>query len=148
MADFALQESSKLISRKIWMIEKSWNFHTVHIGFQQFTKLYNKVGNTDRIVEGIYWKIVPESLRDSIFVEPKFFNNQTAETLSTFYWDSKKSIAIQQVWLFPLGFSNWFLIDFSISLINFWILFYVNFLHNFYCFLDSKYSVKITYNLI
>ena len=29
MADFALQESSKLISRKIWVIQKSWNFHTV-----------------------------------------------------------------------------------------------------------------------
>ena len=29
MADFALVESPKLISRKIWMIEKSWNFHTV-----------------------------------------------------------------------------------------------------------------------
>ena len=29
MADFALQESSKLISRKIWMIEKFLNFHTV-----------------------------------------------------------------------------------------------------------------------
>ena len=28
-AVFALQESSKLISRKIWVIEKSWNFHTV-----------------------------------------------------------------------------------------------------------------------
>ena len=26
---FSLQESSKLISRKIWVIEKSWNFHTV-----------------------------------------------------------------------------------------------------------------------
>ena len=29
MADFALQESSKLISRKNWVIQKSWNFHTV-----------------------------------------------------------------------------------------------------------------------
>ena len=30
MADFALLESpKKLISRKIWVIEKSWNFHTV-----------------------------------------------------------------------------------------------------------------------
>ena len=33
MADFALQESSKLISRKIWVIEKSWNFHTVEFQF-------------------------------------------------------------------------------------------------------------------
>ena len=29
MADFALLESPILISRKIWVIEKSWNFHTV-----------------------------------------------------------------------------------------------------------------------
>ena len=31
MADFALLEieSQKLISRKIWLTEKSWNFHTV-----------------------------------------------------------------------------------------------------------------------
>ena len=31
MADFALLESPKLISRKIWVIEKSWNFHTVNM---------------------------------------------------------------------------------------------------------------------
>ena len=29
LAGFALQEFLKLISRKIWMIELSWNFHTV-----------------------------------------------------------------------------------------------------------------------
>ena len=29
MADCALQESSKLISRKIWVMQKSWSFHTV-----------------------------------------------------------------------------------------------------------------------
>ena len=29
MADFALQESSELISHKIWVVTKSWNFHTV-----------------------------------------------------------------------------------------------------------------------
>ena len=29
MTDFALQESPNLISHKIWVIEKSWNFHTV-----------------------------------------------------------------------------------------------------------------------
>ena len=29
MEYFALQESSKLISRKIWVIEISWNFHTL-----------------------------------------------------------------------------------------------------------------------
>ena len=32
MVDFALQESPKLISRKIWMIKKLWNFHTVCLG--------------------------------------------------------------------------------------------------------------------
>ena len=31
MADFARVESPKLISRKIWVIEKSWNFHTVQL---------------------------------------------------------------------------------------------------------------------
>ena len=30
MAVFALLESSKWISRKIWVIQKSWNFHTVY----------------------------------------------------------------------------------------------------------------------
>ena len=40
MADFALLESPKLISRKIWVTEKSWNFHTVvHI-----RKIANEVG--------------------------------------------------------------------------------------------------------
>ena len=29
MADFALPKSSKMISRKIWVEEKSWNFHNV-----------------------------------------------------------------------------------------------------------------------
>ena len=29
MADFVLQESPNLISRKIWVVEKSWNFYTV-----------------------------------------------------------------------------------------------------------------------
>ena len=33
MADFALLKSPKLISRKIWVIEKSWNFHTVFTFF-------------------------------------------------------------------------------------------------------------------
>ena len=28
-ADFALVDPSKLVSRKIWMTEKSWNGHTV-----------------------------------------------------------------------------------------------------------------------
>ena len=31
MAVFALLESSKLIARKIWVIEKLWNFHTVRV---------------------------------------------------------------------------------------------------------------------
>ena len=31
MADFALLESQKLISRKIWVLEKSWYFHSVEI---------------------------------------------------------------------------------------------------------------------
>ena len=30
MADFASLESLKTISHKIWVIEKWWNFHTVH----------------------------------------------------------------------------------------------------------------------
>ena len=34
-AIFVLQESSKLISRKIWVIEKSWNFHTVPLAYLQ-----------------------------------------------------------------------------------------------------------------
>ena len=29
MADFALLDPSKLVSRKIWMTENSWNFHSV-----------------------------------------------------------------------------------------------------------------------
>ena len=34
MADFEPPESPKLISRKVWVIEKLWNFNTVH--FQLF----------------------------------------------------------------------------------------------------------------
>ena len=53
MEDFALLESSKLISRKIWVIEKFCKFHTVFCAF--FQKLLSsfqcrkkvKVGNTD-----------------------------------------------------------------------------------------------------
>ena len=29
MTDFAVLESQKLISRKIWVMEKLWNFHIV-----------------------------------------------------------------------------------------------------------------------
>jgi len=36
MADFELLESSKLISRKIWVTEKSCNFHTVLFTYQGF----------------------------------------------------------------------------------------------------------------
>ena len=32
MADFAFIESPKLISRKIWVIEELWDFHTVSYG--------------------------------------------------------------------------------------------------------------------
>ena len=39
MSYFALQESSKLISRKIWVIEKSWNFHTEVITYLSATYL-------------------------------------------------------------------------------------------------------------
>ena len=37
MADFALLECSKLISRKTYVIEKSWNFHTVYAGLPTIT---------------------------------------------------------------------------------------------------------------
>ena len=43
MADFALQESSKLISRKIWVIEKSCHFHTVI--HQQIIFFWKKIEN-------------------------------------------------------------------------------------------------------
>ena len=33
MTNFALQESPNLISRKIWVIDESWNFHTVKSTF-------------------------------------------------------------------------------------------------------------------
>ena len=38
MIFFALIESWKLISRKIWVVEKLWNFHTVFGNFQFFKK--------------------------------------------------------------------------------------------------------------
>ena len=38
MVDFALLESLKLISRKIWVIEKSRNFHTVEMVHRFFRK--------------------------------------------------------------------------------------------------------------
>ena len=41
MADFALLESPKLISRKIWVIEKSWNFHTVHIYDSEIVEIWS-----------------------------------------------------------------------------------------------------------
>ena len=49
MADFALIQSPKLISRKIWIIEKSWIFHTVQIFlpililfiFRKFVKFFH-----------------------------------------------------------------------------------------------------------
>ena len=36
MAILQLLDSPKLISRKIWMIENSWNFHTVHFKVTHF----------------------------------------------------------------------------------------------------------------
>ena len=41
MADFALQESLKLISRKIWVTENLWNFHTVLWLDRSNTKLHS-----------------------------------------------------------------------------------------------------------
>ena len=41
MADFALLESPKLISRKIWVIEKSWNFHTVLVKHAPYDVVLN-----------------------------------------------------------------------------------------------------------
>ena len=47
MAVFALLVSSKLISRKIWAIQKSWNFHTVHHWVWNFwATLYHKTLHT------------------------------------------------------------------------------------------------------
>ena len=42
MAESALLESPKLISRKIWLIEKSWNFHTA----LQVPKYYSFLKNS------------------------------------------------------------------------------------------------------
>ena len=36
IADFVLLESQKLISRKIWVREKSWNFNTVQISIRKW----------------------------------------------------------------------------------------------------------------
>ena len=41
MGDFALLESQKLISCKIWVIEKSWNFHTVKFMSPKATWLFS-----------------------------------------------------------------------------------------------------------
>ena len=42
MADFALLESPELISRKIWVIEKSWNFHTVFCDFSTIYPIFRE----------------------------------------------------------------------------------------------------------
>ena len=57
IADFALLESQKLISSKIWAIENSWNVHTVQIKLDEIniwtpsvsnnTIQNSNVGNTD-----------------------------------------------------------------------------------------------------
>ena len=43
MTDFAHLESQKLISRKIWVIEKLWNIHTVHGKWWIFVNLMKKI---------------------------------------------------------------------------------------------------------
>ena len=46
MADFGLLESSKLISRKIWVIQKLWNFHNViwtAEKFRQFLHWFHEI---------------------------------------------------------------------------------------------------------
>ena len=52
MAVLELLDSLKLISRKIWMIGKSWNFHTVQLFVYNFHPLLSthlwKVGYTER----------------------------------------------------------------------------------------------------
>ena len=49
MTDIALLDSPKLISRKIWVTEKSWNFHTVNIQWQgRGCRLNHKGGKTQQ----------------------------------------------------------------------------------------------------
>ena len=52
MADFTLLESAKLISRKIWVIEKWWNLHTVKF------KLFQ---NTTEQERADIWKVLENS---------------------------------------------------------------------------------------
>ena len=55
-ADFAFLESPRMISHKIWVIEKSWNFHTVNM---QWKSCY-KGGNC--------WNCNSSELKNSILV--------------------------------------------------------------------------------
>ena len=62
-ADFALLESQKLISRKFWVIEKLWNFSTVHfvakMNFFPWKWVSWKVnGFTQKIANTIYLEIL------------------------------------------------------------------------------------------
>ena len=43
MADFALLESTIFILRKIWMIEKSWNFHNVIWIYREISRTVSKI---------------------------------------------------------------------------------------------------------
>ena len=80
MADFALQESSKLISRKIWVIQKSWYFHTGVCNFLtiwrkkwQFLWKFHLSGTAATTLAGIYGALKvqglpPSAIKDLVFV--------------------------------------------------------------------------------
>ena len=64
MADFALLESLKLIFRKIWVLEKFCNFHTVHCVHTCLTMLEMRLRST-RWPSSTSWRLRPPSYRPS-----------------------------------------------------------------------------------
>ena len=106
MADFNLLNYPKLISRKIWMTENSWNFHTgimFHVkSVKIFTSIHSKITKhgenihsrtlqfmkmvkceiTFKLYSHKFWSQPITSRGANIFTKKGFSNSQKWQTLS------------------------------------------------------------------
>ena len=53
MEDFSLLESPHWISRKIWVLEKSWNFHTVILSVHSLPLIFQSFNKKLRLIDVI-----------------------------------------------------------------------------------------------
>ena len=93
MANFALLENQKLISRKIWVIEKLWNFHIV----QKVGKKPHLVKRSHKVplVDGFNKDVVTDG-KEVILVEPNTVNEKLNHQMTIGSWYTVSNLNIQQ----------------------------------------------------